>query len=118
MKHHSCLTRKNGFPVFPIGKVNLRNGKNARHGDIWSCWAEDTNRWNLVIQDENNFRAIHGASESEFSICDTLEICHDQTGSRIGSTWRIVAVFPHTKNGLLNMRLAVHKNSISFSTFK
>lgn len=120
MKHHVCYCRSRGFPIFPIGTVNLANGNNSMHNTIWDCWSEDDSRLNILVRDDTKYRAIYSIStmSMEYQIGDTMKFCNDQTNAQIGDLWIIVGFFPHTKDGLLKMKEASGKTIISFATFK
>ena len=121
----TCSCRK-GFPILPIGSVNLTTGANAMFGTVWDCWEEGGT--DILLRDCSLFRpadyvrpmrVVHtSGTASDMNVGDTLELVHDQTNRSIGERWEVVGKFSHTKEGLLEMKRVTGRNSFSFNTFK
>lgn len=118
----------------PIGSVNLTTGKLAKpelmSENIFEGW--EPGGYNILIQDASRFRpddykrpfrVLHSSGDlnngvKQFPIGGRLEICHDQTQRMIGEEWTVVGVFSHSQRGLLQLKEATGKGSLSFATFK
>lgn len=108
MAHITCSSRR-GIPVASIGKVNLRTGRNAMFGTVWNCWEEDPRAHNMLLTHGTQLFITHTCGEGE-KVGDTCDLVHDQSGRRIGSgKWTVVAVAPHTKEGLAQLADAAEK---------
>jgi hypothetical protein len=115
-----------GSPILPIGTVNLTTGANQMFGMVFDGWEEGSGT-NLLVQANDypgqmksaQMRVIHtSGSGSEYGIGDPIQLAHDQTRRPIGDGWTIAGVFPHTKEGLLQLKQKSGKSSLPFATFK
>lgn len=123
------MYRNNDFPILPIGRVNMLNGKNAEYGSVWNVWEESTDDTFVLVKlvnwaGETLYRAIITADPIEhargsYKTGERMGLVHDQTGARFSQgEWIICGLFPNTKEGLRQMALATGKKSIPFATFK
>lgn len=116
-------------PILPIGSVNLTTGQNTGRGamfeTIWECWEERPDCSNILVQETttNKLRAVHTADTFEnatknYPIGSPQCFCHDQTRANMGYMWKVLGVFRHSPEGLLEMKKVAGKPSVAFATFK
>jgi len=115
-----------GSPILPIGQVNLTTGANALFGMLWNGWTEGEGT-NILVQSADypgqmqsgQMRVVHTSGGGEgYKVGDRIDFVHDQTRRPIGDGWTISGLFPHTKEGLAQLKSKSGKNSLSFATFK
>lgn len=124
INHHSSA-------ILPVGKVNLRTGKNAMFGLIWNCWPRSGVSCVLFKRHHEpwdrqattpKYRVVVtcGALEStrtSYFIGKIEEFHHDQALYKMG-TWEVVGVFEHNEKGHLEIANQTQSSSLSFSTYK
>lgn len=110
--------------ILPIGAVNLKTAKNQIFGVLWNGWEENKGA-NLLVEEtfKKKLRVIYTSeplecAQANYPVGKIMEFQHDQTRARIGFSWRVVGVFPHSSAGLLQLKEAAKCSSLSFSTFK
>lgn len=122
MKHHIYTEERRGYPILPIGVINLTTGKSNGDWDLlWDCWESDANASNILCFDieKMKYMAVHTSGKNtQYKDGDIMEFSHDQTFRKIGTTWKVIGTFPHTINGNAAMKRECGKASISFATFK
>lgn len=110
-------------PVLPIGPVNLATGANDMFGVVWDGW-EEGEGYNILVKDEGGtYRVIHSSGSLSsgakgFPVGSTMELKHDQTNRRVGSAWTVIGVYPHSREGMAEVKTASNRPALSFFTFK
>lgn len=102
--------------ILPIGKVNLKNGKNKMFGQVWDCWAEDPTEHNMLVQLNDKQIVVHTSGEGD-PVGFNAEFKHDQTRRNYGRG-NVIAVQPHTKQGLLLIAEAAENHVLTMATYK
>jgi hypothetical protein len=124
--------RDRGSPILPIGTVNLTTGANQMFGVIWNGWEEDPKAVNILLAarsypgahpgtggaQPSQMRVVHSSGSVGEKEGDVMRLIHDQTRRPIGDEWTVVGSFPHTKEGLAQLKAKSGKSSLSFATFK
>jgi hypothetical protein len=121
----TTMRNPKGHPILPIGRVNLKSGKNPLFGTIWNGWEANAEYTNTLLRRldssawDAEFMVVHSCGVGMTVGAKGVHLYHDQTFRRIGDgDWEVIAVVPHTEDGLQKLERITDSKSLRFATFK